>query len=104
MFFMLFTGALCLVAEDADFKRLMELNRQGKFGLLLEESDRIKRENRKMTMSEDLRLDQYYATGLLGCRRYKECLEVLNSIIEKSKPDSLRYHDLNAYKYLVKIN
>ena len=69
MFFMLFTGTLCLVAGDVDFKRLMELNRQGKFGLLLEESDRIKRENRKMTMSEGLRLDQYYTTGLLGCRR-----------------------------------
>ena len=97
MFFMLFTGALCLVAGDVDFKRLMELNRQGKFGLLLEESDRIKRENRKMTMSEGLRLDQYYTTGLLGCRRYKECLDVLNSMIEKPKPDSLRYYDLNAY-------
>lgn len=97
MFFIIFTGALCLVAEDVDFKRLEELKHHGKYGLLLEESDRIKRENRKMSMSAMLKLDHFFTTGLLGCRRYQECLSELNSMIEKPKPDSLRYYDMAAY-------
>lgn len=93
----MFAGALCMLAGDIDFERLRALNRQGKFGLLLEESDRIKQENKRMTMSESLRLDRFFTTGLIGCRRYKECLEELNTMIEKPKPDSLRYYDLDAY-------
>ncbi len=91
-------AASCLGAVDSGFERLGELSRQGRFGLLLEEAARMKREKgKKMTLPEELRLGRYYTTGLLGCRRYKECLDELNAMIELPKPDSLRYYDLNAY-------
>ncbi|MDE5646156.1 MAG: hypothetical protein K2I45_11035, partial [Muribaculaceae bacterium] len=47
----------CMEAGDSGFERLGELNRQGRFGLLLEEAARMKRENeKKMTLPEQLRL------------------------------------------------
>ena len=56
-------AASCLGAVDSGFERLGELIRQGRFGLLLEEAARMKREKGKnMTLPEELRLGRYYTT------------------------------------------
>lgn len=86
-----------LMAGGVDFNRLVELNRQGRFELVVEEASRLIRDNTEISLPETLRLNRYLAGGYLGCRRYKESLNALNSIIEFQKPDSLLYYNLNAY-------
>ncbi len=85
------------MAGSINFDKLAELNRQGRFELLVEEVTQINEKDQKISLQEKLKLNRYLVSGFLGSRRYKECLDVLNYIIEIPKPDSLRYYDLNAY-------
>ena len=85
------------MAGSINFDKLAELNRQGRFELLVEEVTQINEKDQIISLQEKLKLNRYLVSGFLGSRRYKECLDVLNYIIEIPKPDSLRYYDLNAY-------
>lgn len=88
---------LLLNASDIDFSHLSYLLGKGEFEQLIIATDSIKQNNHNISLKDKLRLQKFSIDGLLGHRKYEECLSVFNELIEMKKPDSLRYHDVNAY-------
>ncbi len=96
--FLLFLNLSAHAVQDADsiMFRLKSLFREGYMDALVEESSHLVCDS---TLESHLwyHVQHYRISGLMARRHYSEALDLANAMIERSKPDSLLYWDIQAY-------
>lgn len=88
-------GPTSSAKENNEILKLKELFREGQFNVLEMEAKRLL--NTSLPSSEWYDVSEYLSKALHAQCRFRECLEVYNEIIERKKPDSLLYRNVEGY-------